>query len=32
VATGTNGTIAALVTELNFQGGDGAMFYDGFAR
>jgi hypothetical protein len=31
VATG-NGTLVALVTELNFQGGDGAMFYDGFAR
>ncbi len=31
VATG-NGTIGAIVTELNFQGGDGAMFYVGFAR
>ena len=27
-----NGNIAAIVTELNFQGGDGAMFYGGFAR
>ena len=31
VVTG-NGTIAAIVTELNFQGGDGAMIYGGFAR
>jgi hypothetical protein len=31
VATGS-GTLAAIVTELNFQGGDGAMIYGGFAR
>jgi len=31
VAT-SSGTLAAIVTELNFQGGDGAMFYVGFAR
>ena len=29
--TGTGGTVAAIVTELNFQGGDGAMIYEGFA-
>ncbi|HEV2249752.1 MAG TPA: hypothetical protein VGT60_04515 [Candidatus Limnocylindria bacterium] len=27
-----NGTLAAIVLELNFQGGDGAMIYGGFAR
>ena len=27
---GTGGTLAAIVTELNFQGGDGAMAYEGF--
>jgi hypothetical protein len=33
VATGAGGgTLAGIVTELNFQGGDGAMFYGGFAR
>jgi hypothetical protein len=26
------GTLAGIVTELNFQGGDGAMIYGGFAR
>ena len=31
VATG-NGTLAAIVPELNFQGGDGAMIYTGFTR
>jgi hypothetical protein len=31
VVTGT-GTLAAIVTELNFQGGDGLMIYGGFAR
>jgi hypothetical protein len=29
--TGTGGTVAAIVTELNFSGGDGAMIYEGFA-
>ncbi|TMC70911.1 MAG: hypothetical protein E6J13_08420 [Chloroflexi bacterium] len=29
--TGIGGTLAAIVTELNFQGGDGAMTYEGFA-
>ena len=29
--TGTGGTVAAIVTELNFTGGDGAMIYEGFA-
>ncbi|HEY3218270.1 MAG TPA: hypothetical protein VGK15_04195 [Candidatus Limnocylindria bacterium] len=29
--TGVGGTVAAIVTELNFQGGDGAMTYEGFA-
>jgi hypothetical protein len=29
--TGTDGTVAAIVTELNFSGGDGAMAYEGFA-
>ena len=29
--TGTDGTIAAIVSELNFSGGDGAMAYEGFA-
>ena len=32
VATGGGGTLAGIVTELNFQGGDGAMIYGGFAR
>ena len=27
---GIGGTVAAIVTELNFQGGDGAMIYEGF--
>jgi len=27
---GTGGTLTAIVTELNFQGGDGAMTYEGF--
>jgi len=27
---GTGGTLTAIVTELNFQGGDGAMAYEGF--
>ncbi len=29
--TGTDGTVAAIVSELNFSGGDGAMAYEGFA-
>jgi hypothetical protein len=29
--TGVGGSVAAIVTELNFQGGDGAMAYEGFA-
>ena len=33
VAIGAGGgTLAGIVTELNFQGGDGAMIYGGFAR
>ena len=28
--SGTGGTITAIVTELNFEGGDGAMAYEGF--
>ncbi|HEV8654195.1 MAG TPA: hypothetical protein VGR85_01605, partial [Candidatus Limnocylindria bacterium] len=28
--TGTSGTVTAVVTELNFEGGDGAMIYEGF--
>ncbi|HEV8534497.1 MAG TPA: hypothetical protein VGR87_02095 [Candidatus Limnocylindria bacterium] len=28
--TGIGGTVVAIVTELNFQGGDGAMTYEGF--
>jgi len=28
--TGTGGTVTAVVTELNFEGGDGAMIYEGF--
>ncbi len=32
VAVATDGTLAGIVTELNFMGGDGAMFYEGFAR
>ena len=28
--TGIGGTVATIVTELNFQGGDGAMSYEGF--
>jgi hypothetical protein len=28
---GTDGTVAAIVSELNFSGGDGAMAYEGFA-
>ena len=27
-----NGTLTAIVTELNFWGGDGAMIYEGFAQ
>jgi hypothetical protein len=27
---GTGGTVTAVVTELNFEGGDGAMIYEGF--
>jgi hypothetical protein len=29
--TGTDGTVAAIVSELNYSGGDGAMAYEGFA-
>jgi len=32
VAQGNGGSIAAIVLELNFQGGDGAMTYEGFGR
>ena len=32
VAQGNGGDIVAIVRELNFQGGDGAMTYEGFAR
>jgi hypothetical protein len=32
VVTAGSGTLAAIVMELNFQGGDGAMIYGGFAR
>jgi hypothetical protein len=32
VAEGTGGTIGAIVMELNFSGGDGAMTYEGFLR
>ena len=32
VAVGNDGTLAGIVTELNFMGGDGAMFYEWFAR
>ena len=28
--TAIGGAVAAIVTELNFQGGDGAMIYEGF--
>jgi hypothetical protein len=31
VVDGADGTLSAIVTELNFQGGDGAMIYEGFA-
>jgi hypothetical protein len=31
VVDATGGTLAAIVTELNFQGGDGDMSYEGFA-
>ena len=31
VVDASGGTVAAIVTELNFQGGDGAMGYEGFA-
>ena len=31
VLDGNGGNIAAIVTELNYQGGDGAMTYEGFA-
>ena len=30
VLNGNGGQVAAIVTELNFQGGDGAMTYEGF--
>lgn len=32
IAQGNGGNITAIVLELNFQGGDGAMTYEGFAR
>ena len=32
VAQGNGGNIVGIVRELNFQGGDGAMTYEGFAR
>jgi hypothetical protein len=32
VVEGTGGTVAAIVMELSFQGGDGAMTYEGFPR
>lgn len=32
VAQGNGGDIVGIVRELNFQGGDGAMTYEGFAR
>jgi hypothetical protein len=32
VVEGTGGTITGIVVELNFQGGDGAMTYEGFPR
>ncbi len=32
VLEGNGGQVAAIVLELNFQGGDGAMIYEGFAR
>ena len=32
VAQGNGGSIAAIVLELNFSGGDGAMTYEGFGR
>jgi lamin tail-like protein len=32
VVVESSGSVAALVTEYNFQGGDGAMVYEGFAR
>ncbi len=31
VADGNGGSIVGIVTELNFQGGDGAMIYEGFS-
>ena len=31
VLDGNGGSLAAIVTELNFSGGDGAMTYEGFA-
>jgi hypothetical protein len=32
VVVDSSGSLAALTTEYNFQGGDGAMVYEGFAR
>jgi hypothetical protein len=32
VVDGVNGTLTGIVVELNFQGGDGAMIYEGFPR
>lgn len=32
VVEGTGGTVTGIVVELNFQGGDGAMTYEGFPR
>ncbi len=32
VADGNGGVVTGIVSELNFQGGDGAMVYEGFAR
>lgn len=32
VVDGTGGDVAAVVSELNFQGGDGVMTYEGFPR
>jgi hypothetical protein len=32
VVDALGGTATGIVVELNFQGGDGAMIYEGFAR
>ena len=32
VVDAVGGTATGIVIELNFQGGDGAMIYEGFAR